>query len=206
VTPSDPTQPTGSGGSGMLPEYKVFYELNNDTVGWICIPGTKVNYPVMQPPDNRDYYLKHTFYKQWSDWGAIYAREDCDISTPSDNITLYGHHMMDGSMFAQLDYFMKKDFWQTHQTFSFDTLYEHHTYQIFAVFKTSAISGKGFPYHRFVNAADEAEFNEFVSTIKKLAFYDTGVSAEYGEKLLCLSTCEYTLEDGRLVVVAKRIS
>ena len=202
TTPTEPPAPTEP---QMLPEQQPFYDLNNDMVGWIYIPGTNVNYPVMQTPDNKDYYLKRTFYKMWSDWGAIYAREDCDINTPSDNITLYGHHMADNSMFASLDYYKKQSFWQDHQTFSFDTLYERHTYQVFAVFKTTGNVG-GFPYHQFVNAASEEEFNQFVADIKSMAFYETGISAEYGDKLLCLSTCEYTLNNGRFVVVAKRIS
>ena len=199
TVPPVPTEPQ------MLPEQKPFYDMNNDMVGWIYIPGTKVNYPVMQSPDSKDYYLNHSFYKQWSDWGAIYAREDCDINAPSDNITLYGHHMIDKSMFASLDSYKRQSFWQEHQTFSFDTLYERHTYQIFAVFKTTGNIG-GFPYHQFVNAADEAEFNKFVADIKAMDFYETGITAQYGDKLLCLSTCEYTQNNGRFVVVAKRIS
>ena len=199
TVPAAPTEPQ------ILPEQKPFYEINNDMVGWIYIPGTNVNYPVMQTPDNKDYYLKRTFYKMWSDWGAIYAREECDVNAPSDNITLYGHHMADNSMFASLDYYKNQAFWQEHQTFSFDTLYQRHTYQVFAVFKTTGNIG-GFPYHQFVNAKDEAEFNQFVADIKSMAFYETGISAEYGDKLLCLSTCEYTLNNGRFIVVAKRIS
>lgn len=200
-----PTQPPAPTEPQILPEQKPFYDLNNDMVGWIYIPGTEVNYPVMQTPDHKDFYLKRTFYKQWSDWGAIYAREECDINAPSDNITLYGHHMADNSMFASLDYYKKQSFWQDHQTFFFDTLYERHTYQVFAVFKTTGNVG-GFPYHQFINAADEDEFNKFVSDIKSMSFYDTGITAQYGDKLLCLSTCEYTLNNGRFIVVAKRIS
>jgi len=199
--PTEPTEPQ------ILPEYLPFYELNNDMVGWITIPDTKVNYPVMQTPENPDYYLKRNFYKMGSDWGAIYAREACDINRPSDNITLYGHHMKDGSMFAQLSKFQFQDFWQTHQTFTFDTLYEHHTYKIWAVFKTSAnIGDNHFPYHRFSDAYSQEEFTEFVETIKKLDFYDTGITPVYGDKLLTLSTCEYTLANGRFVVCAVRIS
>lgn len=74
------------------------------------------------------------------------------------------------------------------------------------MFKTSANVGEGFSYHKFEDAANEQEFNDFVSTCKKLAFYDTGVTPKYGDKLLCLSTCEYTLDNGRLVVAAVRIS
>ena len=72
------------------------------------------------------------------------------------------------------------------------------------MFKTTATED-GFPYHRFVNAKNEEEFNDFVSTCKKLAFYETGVTASYGDKLITLSTCDYTQAKGRLVIVAKRV-
>ncbi len=205
TTASQPVDPTES--SGILPEYQALYEMNSDLVGWIQIPDTQINYPVMQSSlDNRDFYLDHKFDKSWGDRGAIYAREVCDINAPSDNITLYGHHMRDGSMFAGLDKFKQKSFWETHQTFTFDTLYERHTYQIFAVFKTTASLNSGFRYHQMVDAEDQAAFDEFVATIKSLAFYDTGITPQYGDKLLCLSTCEYTQANGRFVVVAMRIS
>jgi sortase B len=190
----------------MLPEYQLIYEMNTDMVGWITIPDTKINYPVMQTPDNKDYYLNRNFNKLWSDWGSIYALEACDINSPSDNVTLYGHHMKDGSMFAELDKFKQEYFWKTHQTFTFDTLYEHHTYQIWAVFKTSADLDEGFAYHQFTNADSEEEFDQYVATIKSMQFYETGITPQYGDKLLCLSTCEYTLNDGRFVVMAMRIS
>ena len=180
--------------------------MNNDLVGWITIPDTKINYPVVQSPDNPDYYLKHTFEGLSSDWGCIYAREQCDVYAPSDNVVLYGHHMKDGSMFAQLDKYKKQSFWEDHQYFTFDTLYERHTYQVIAVFKTSGTAGVGFAYHLFNDAASEEEFNEFMATVHSLQFYDTGLTAEYGDKLLTLSTCEYTQDNGRFVVVAKRVS
>ena len=200
-TTAAPTEPQ------ILPEYLPFYEQNNDMVGWITVPGTKVNYPVMQTPDNHDYYLNRDFNHNWSDWGAIYAREACDINAPSDNVVLYGHHMADGSMFAQLETrYKRKSFWEEHQYLTFDTLYEHHTYQIIAVFRISVSLGQGFPYHQFNDAANKEEFDAFVAKIKELSLYDTGLTAEYGDKLLTLSTCEYTLTNGRFVVVAKRIS
>lgn len=199
-TPTVPTEPT------ILPDLLPIYELNTDTVGWITVPDTKINYPVMQTPDRPDYYLKRNFNRTWSDWGAIYAREVCDINNPSDNITLYGHHMQDGSMFAGLDKYKKQAFWVDHQTFTFDTLYERHTYQIWAVFKTSGNVGEGYPYHLFVDAASEEEFNTFVQTIKSMEFYETGITPQYGDKLLTLSTCEYSLNNGRFVVCAMRIS
>ena len=191
----------------ILPEYKEHYEMNNDLVGWIKVEDTKINYPVLQSaPENKDYYIDHDFYHRARGAGAIYVRESCDVFKPSDNVTIYGHHMKNMTMFAGLDYYKQKSFWDTHQYFTFDTLYEHHTYQVIAVFKTSANTGQGFSYHRFENAANEAEFNEFINTVKSLQMYETGVTAQYGDKLVCLSTCEYTLNNGRFVVVAKRVS
>lgn len=190
----------------ILPELKELYAQNQDLVGWINVPGTNIDYPVVQTPGNANYYLYRGFDKKYSSWGCLYVREVCDVFTPSDNVVIYGHHMKDNTMFAQLDKYKKKDFWQEHQTFTFDTLYERHTYQVIAVFKTSANIGKGFSYHTFNDAHSEEEFNEFMKQVHKLQFYNTGVTAEYGDMLLTLSTCEYTLDNGRFVVIAKRIS
>lgn len=189
----------------ILPEYAALYLQNDDMVGWIEIEGTKLNYPVLQTPDEKDYYLKRDFNKENSNHGAIYVQENCDIWTPSDNVVIYGHNMKDGSMFATLLKYKKQEYWEEHRFIYFNTLLERHTYEIVAVFKTTATIGKGFDYHLFVEAEDEEEFNEYIERIKKLDYYDTGVSAEYGDKLITLSTCEYTLTNGRLVVVAKRI-
>ncbi len=190
----------------ILPELQEFYEKNRDLVGWINIPGTNIDYPVVQTPSEPNYYLYRGFDKKYSSWGCIYARESCNIYTPSDNVVLYGHHMKDNTMFAQLDKYKKEDFWKEHQTFTFDTLFEHHTYQVIAVFKTSANIGQGFSYHTFNQAQDEEDFNAFMKEVHRLQFYDTGLTAEYGDMLLTLSTCEYTLNNGRFVVIAKRIS
>lgn len=207
--PPVPTNPDGTPQEGvMLPEYAPFYQLNNDFVGWIQIPGTRINYPVMcSASGDEDYYLKHTFKREWSDWGAIYMRKsESDIFAPSDNVILYGHHMKDGSMFTALDKYRDKSFWEEHRYVTFDTLYERHTYEIFAVFRTSGTFGVGYSYNLFKNAADASHYDKFVREVKELSFYDTGITPKYGDKLICLSTCEYTTNNGRLVVVARRIS
>lgn len=187
-------------------EYQEVYDTNNDMVGWLQIENTKINYPVMQTPDNANYYIDHDFDKKSSKHGAIYAWGDADLSKPSDNITIFGHNMADGSMFATLNNYTQKRTWENNPMIFFNTLYEYHTYKIFAVFKTSANVGEGFSYHKFVDAANKEEFDEFVKTCKDLSFYDTGITPVYGDKLICLSTCEYTLDNGRLVVAAVRIA
>ena len=186
----------------MLPEYEALFALNDDMVGWLKIDGTPVNYPVMQTPTVPEYYLYRNFYFERSDRGCLFTEEDCDVNAPSDNVVIYGHCMKDGSMFAALANFTSKSYWESHPTFRFDTLYEHRSYRIFAVFKTSATPGEGFAYHTFQDAAREVEFDAFVSQCKGLSLYDTGITPAYGDKRLCLSTCEYTQANGRLVVVA----
>lgn len=198
AAPTEPTEPV------MLPEYAALYAENPDTVGWLRIDGTVINYPVMQTPDRPDYYLKRNFQKEQNAHGCIYVRESCDVFLPSDNVTIYGHHMKNGSMFAGLDHYGKKKFWEEYPTINFDTLYERNTYTVFAVFVTTATVGKGFAYHAFEDAADAEEFDDFVAKCKELSIYDTGITPQFGDKLICLSTCEYSRTNGRLVVAAVR--
>ena len=192
---------------GILLEYEGLYEMNPDMVGWIKIEGTPIDYPVMQTAmDNKDFYLYRNFEKQQVAAGSIYVREECDVNKPSDNVTIYGHNMRVGTMFAYLHNYIEKEEWEKNSLIFFDTLSEYHTYKIFGVFKTTASIGEGFTYHQMEDAESEEEFNEFIATIKRLSFYDTGITPVYGDKIICLSTCEYTLENGRLVVAAYRIS
>ena len=184
--------------------FESLFTENSDMVGWIFIEGTGVNYPVMQTKDSPNYYLKRNFNKEYSDLGVPYVQENCDLSA-NDNIIIYGHHIKGGKMFGSLDKFTSKSFYDKHRIIQFNTLTEQREYQIIAVFKTIAYSASGFRYYDFVNAEDEADFNAYVSRCKELALYDTGVTAKYGDRLLTLSTCKRFVENGRLVVVAKKI-
>lgn len=200
-TQTEPTEPS------MLPGYAELYEINPDLVGWIKIEGTRIDYPVMQTSvDNKDYYLRRNFDKEDSTQGCIYVREECDVFAPSDNLTLYGHNMKDGSMFAALHKYQDKATWENNSLIFFDTLYEYHVYKIFSVFITTTSIGEGFSYHQMVEANSEEDFNEFIANCKELALYDTGITPVYGDKIICLSTCEYTQTNGRLVVAAVRIT
>ena len=192
---TEPTEP------GMLTGYKEIYEMNNHTVGWIKIEGTQIDYPVMQTPEEPNYYLNRNFNKEENVNGSIYAREVCDINEPSDNVTIYGHNMASGKMFAELHKYTNKSGWENNSLIFYDTLYEYHTY------KTSANLGQGFSYHQFVDAETPEEFDEFVATCKSLAYYDTGITPVYGDKLITLSTCTGpSVNNDRLVVVAMRIT
>lgn len=189
----------------LLPQFAELYQLNNDLVGWITVPGTNIDYPVVQRKETIDYYLRRDYHGKYDSHGCIYVREVCDVNKPSDNVTLYGHRMKDHTMFGQLAKYEKKEYWEQNQYLYFDTLTEFHTYQIISVFTTTASVGEGFQYHLFVDALEPSDMKKFLSNCKANALYQTGLTAEYGDKLLTLSTCEYTHENGRLVIVAKRI-
>lgn len=189
----------------MLPEFQELYLINPDIVGWITIGDTNIDYPVMQKKDTQDYYLYRDFYGKQVSRGCLYAEEACDLFAPSDNVIIYGHMMKDGSMFADLAKYTRKKFWQDHQFVELKTLLTSHTYQIVCVFKTTATAGEGFAYHTFINAEYDSDWNDFWKNCRKNAFYDTGLDLYPGDKIITLSTCEYTLTNGRLVVVAKRI-
>lgn len=212
--PTDTTEPDDSDPvkprpvypeSEILFEYRALYQINNDMVGFIEIPGTSIRYPVLQSPYQANYYLHRNFYKESADCGSIYVREACDVNKPSDNVTLYGHRMINGSMFSDLHKYKNKWFWENNRYIHFDTLTEYHTYEIFAVFQTEANHVDSFNYHLFDDTNDDAVFDQFVNTCKLLSYYDTGITPVHGEKLITLSTCDRSIEDGRLVVVARRV-
>ncbi|MEY8313201.1 class B sortase [Oscillospiraceae bacterium 42-9] len=186
-------------------KYAAIYEQNHDFVGWLHIDGTNINYPVMQSPDNPNFYLKHSFDKEYSNYGVPYVQENCELGV-SDNITVYGHHMNDGSMFADLCKYESEDFYREHKTIHFDTMDGFGEYEVVTVFKTVAYSNAGFPYFLFVNAEKQEDFDDFIAKCSELQLYDTGVTAEYGDKLITLSTCEYSRTNGRMAVVAKKVS
>lgn len=180
------------------------YLLNSDVVGWIRIEGTNINYPVMQ---NSEYYLRRNIYKEYSTYGTPFLADYCNINL-SDNLIIYGHHIKSGMMFADLDKYKSYDYYLNHKTIKLYKLQETETieeeYKIISCFKTTINKG-GFKYYNFFNATSEADYNSFLEQCRELSFYNTEDTAKYRDKLITLSTCEYSLNNGRMVVVAKKI-
>jgi len=188
----------------ILAQYADLYAQNNDLAGWLSIEGTVMDYPVMQNADD-EYYLHRDFYGNESKYGCLYVRGKADLADGT-NVIIYGHNMKDGSMFGDLDLYQSADFCREHSTISFDTLYEKHTYEIIAVFRSQVYDSDEdvFKYYQFYEAHTQEEFDDFYQNIKELSLYDTGVTAQFGDTFLTLSTCAYHVTDGRFVVVAKR--
>ncbi len=201
------TAPAVSQEPVVLSKYASLYKENSDLAGWLTIPGMVIDDPVMQCGDD-EYYLHRDFDRKKSKYGCLYVRGRADVNTPGTNIIIYGHNMKDGKMFGDLDLYEQKSFFRKHPKFRFDTLYEERTYKILAVFRSKVYDTDDnvFKYYQFYEAETEKEFDEFYDNIKKLSLYDTGVEAEFGDTFVTLSTCAYHVEDGRFVVVAKRVT
>lgn len=191
----------------MLSKYAGLYEKNNDIVGWLSIEGTKIDYPVMRSEKEDDFYLRRDFYGKSDRHGCLYVRSRADVDTPGTNFIIYGHNMKDGTMFRDLTSYEKESFFKKHPLILFDTLYEERTYEVIAVFFSQVYYSNEdvFKYYQFYEAKTQEEFDYFYENIKALSLYDTGVTAEFGDTFLTLSTCAYHVEDGRFAVVAKRV-
>lgn len=195
-------------GSDILYKYSVLYGRNADMAGWIQVEGTVINYPVMQTPDDEEYYLKKGFDKKYDINGIPFMDARCSITEPTANFLIYGHNMKNGSMFSALLQYEKRDFYEEHSLIRFDTVYETGLYEIVGVFRTRvAYRGEDvYRYYEFIDAEDAEAFDEYIRFVKEQSFYETGVTAEYGDQLLTLSTCDRSIEDGRLVVVGRKCS
>lgn len=189
----------------MLPYLAELYAQNQDLAGWIKIEGTHIDDPVMYTP-NDDYYLYRGFDKSDNVAGSLYIDKRNVLDPRDDNLLLHGHNMKNGSMFHDLLSYKKEAFYNEHKTIRFDTLYEEGIYEIVAVFVSRVynVDEDVFKYYSFYRADNQQQFDDYIRNVKNLSLYDTGVTAEYGDELITLSTCEYSQTDGRMVVVAKK--
>ena len=190
----------------LIEKVKELQKENEDVKAWIKINDTNINYPVVQANDN-DYYLYRNYKKENSNYGSIFIDSNSNIENPNSNIIMYGHNMKDGSMFKDLLKYADEEYYNNHKYIEFVTNTSSSTYEIIAVFK-SRIFYKNeknvFRYYQCTNLNNEQDYNYYVNNCKELSLYDTGVNAEYGEQIITLITCEYSSENGRMVVVAKK--
>lgn len=192
---------------GSLRKYDDLYNKNPDFFGWLKIEGTKIDYPVMYKPEDSEYYLHRDFYGKYSDSGMLFIDGECP--RVSNYYLIYGHHMNNGTMFGELPNYGKKAFYEKHKIIFFDTRYENRDYEVVAAFY-----GKIYPeeeeknhfcYYKYKNLTSEKTFNEYVKNVKANQIYETGITPKFGDELITLSTCNYHTENGRFVVVARRI-
>lgn len=192
----------------ILPKYQSLYEENQDLIGWIEIPGTMLNFPVMYTPSDPNYYLYHLFDGTSSLYGVPFLDGDCSLEPRSTNLILHGHHMSDGTMFSALLEYQNETYFLSHPEIRFDTLYEEGRYAVIAAFQSvydENDAGEDL-YYNFIEAKDPDDFDRFVTSVKEQAFYDTGISASYGDELLTLITCWDYQGNNRMNIIAKKIN
>lgn len=189
----------------MLPQYADLHQHNADLAGWLRVEGTRIDYPVMYRPEEPEYYLHRDFYGNDSDSGCLFISSG--FAEHGLNTIIYGHHMGDGSMFAELLSYKEQEFADQHPFLSFDTCYEEGIYQVLAAFYNDidAPEEKRFAYYEYLDLSTENTFQEYVSRVVSASVIDTNVSAAFGEELITLSTCSYHSRNGRFVVVAKKM-
>lgn len=193
---------------GVAISYKRLFESNEDMIGWLKIPGTEIDYPVMQTMEDEEYYLHRNFFGEKDNNGTLILDTDSDITKTSNNLIIHGHNMRSGAMFAGLLDYEKEDFLKEHGLIEFHTKDEKRRYEVVAVFRSKVynVEDKVFKYYQFFEAETQEEFDSFYNNIKELSLFDTGVVAEYGDEFITLSTCVYHTPNGRLVVVGKRMT
>ena len=209
----------GDSNSTKIPDYQALYEQNNDFAGWLRIEDTVIDYPVMQHLEDENYYLTRGFDREENRNGCLILDNDSNVgvgkaeqqyadgSKPSTNLIIHGHTMKSGQMFGKLSLYEDKEYGMSHNIICFDTLYEKREYELIAVFYSQVYykSDQVFKYYKFFQADTQEEFDDWYNNIKKMSLYDTGVTAELGDEFITLSACAYHVEDGRFVVVGKRV-
>lgn len=199
--------PAGEDAASNGAKFAALKDQNSDFIGWISIEGTSLDFPVMYAPDNKDYYLKHDFKHQYSDYGVPYLDEKTTIgaNAQSNNLIVYGHNMKTGTIFGCLTEYKKAAYYQEHPIIEFDTLYGDAQYEAFAAFAIDVVQDTSFVYNQYVDT-DEDAYNAYVDEVIRRSDVNSGIRPVYGEQLLTLSTCEYSSANGRYVVVARRVS
>lgn len=198
---------TENGQPVVLDKYEDLFNQNKSLIGWVKIADTVIDYPVMQTVNN-EYYLDHNFHQEYDKNGSIFLDASCSVYPRSMNLIIYGHHMKSGKMFGSLQKYQNESYYKEHKYIEFDSIYEEGTYEVMFVFRDKVYSQEdvNFKYYEFIDANSEEEFNSYMDEMAAISYYDTGVVAQYGDQLLTLSTCDYQQDNGRFVVVARRVT
>lgn len=186
--------------------YAALKNENSDYVGWLNIPDTRIDYPVVDREEDPEYYLHRAFDGSKSFGGTPFLGEASGVDTKC--LIIYGHNMKNGSMFGTLDSYKRTDYWKEHPIIWFYVDGEPRAYEVFAAVETKVLyeDEDGFRYYRYDGDISEEEYGELVSWLRGHSDYDTGIVPEYEEQILMLSTCSYHTKNGRFVVAARRVA
>lgn len=186
----------------IQPRFEKLQTINENIVGWITIPNSQLNNPVMYSGDN-DYYLHHNYLDEESRAGSVFMDFRNDVEGLGRHTILYGHVMRNGSMFGELDKFAEQSYADEHSVMTFSTLYGNYELQVFAAYETTTDF-----YYIETDFTDDAAFGQFLTEIQKRSVISMPVDVDVTatDQILTLSTCTTSLADNeRFVVHAKLV-
>lgn len=170
-------------------------KLNNDVVGWIYGPGTKINYPVVQGEDN-DYYLTHMFDGKENKCGSIFMDSLNEEDFSNTNSIIHGHHMRNGSMFASLTSYLSQSYYDTHPVLWLTTSEKDYKVELFAGFVTDVNSDVW-----QIEFASKEEYREWLDKMVENSSFKSDVKPGENDHILTLATCSYEYDNARFVVL-----
>lgn len=192
---------------GILLKFSKLLEYNPDIKGWLNIPGTNIDYPVLQAADGSDYYLKRNFEGKKDKNGSLYIDGNSSIKKSCKNIVIHGHNMNStGMMFHELLKYKDLSFYKKNPVLTFDTLYKESKWKVIAFIRVSGdLNAKGNFNFMQGQFEDDSDFLNFVYQIQVRSSYKCPVDVNEDDKLLMLSTCSYEVNNYRSIVVARRL-
>lgn len=189
-------------------QYQTLASANPDCVGYLEIPGTAIQFPIMFTPTEPEKYLYRDFFGKNEKRGTPFL-DKATVLGESQNYIIYGHNMKDGSVFGTLPSFLDKSYCEEHRLIYFNTGVSEGVYEIVAVCKTEVLArvSEEFKYYRYGGPLSQTDFETYAESIRDMANLLFDYDIKWEDELLTLSTCYHRRsdDDGRLIVVAKRI-
>ncbi len=193
---------------GRLIKFLELQKINSAIVGWIKVPNTIIDLPILQASTkDPEFYLNHDYNKNYTKYGSVFVDSRCSVEKgKSRSILLYGHSLNSGRMFTQLNKYKTLDFYKTAPVFTFDTIDSQSQWKIISVFLTNTLPDQGEPFNYLkTDFKNDSDFLNFVYQMRIRSLYNTGVSFNKNDKIVLLSTCSYEFTDFREVVVARKV-
>ncbi len=189
-------------GRSLQKEIEELHTTYPEAVAWLKVPGTSIDTPVFQAADNEK-YLKNDRDGNSTKWGEEFLDYRCNIDNTTDksHFIVYGHNTKSDDNFTPLLNYKNEEFLKNHGIIEFSTLNGNYRWQIFSVYVTNTEF-----FYIDTSFEDAIEFSQFIFTLESKSMYDTGTEIYGDETILTLSTCDYSLSDGRFVVQAKLIT
>ena len=170
-------------------------EINSDCIGWIYIPDTNVNYPIVQTTNN-DYYLKRLFDRKWGNSGTIFLDAENDSSFTDRHSILYGHHMKNKTMFGNVEDYERQEYAEERPVGYLVTLDARYEIYFFAGYVTDALNDCW-----TLDFMNDTDFEVWLNNSKERSAFESEITPDVSDHIITLSTCSYDIADGRFVLL-----